>query len=592
MFFMFSVNNIKNKKVFLISIVLALFVSVTGISFFVFSKTMTLNYETIEIRDFYLKNYSNKKFIKTSLKNMDFYNKQNLVSHIQKNFSLFLKTNTELSSFIGEYATLYVEGFETLVNLKKNNVITSEDYGEINKLLADFKFADIINKTNYLTLKYNSNDGVANKKYFEGIIFELAFNYELARDYYLEAIKLNPHDIDYYANLGGVYYKLYNFDKAIGIFENGLNIPNLENRKYKLDEMELLYNLAKTYNTVGDFNKASATYTNLLIDSLEKNNDNYKWLSLYNLSMIEANYGNYNTAIDYLKYALNVATKNKNQLQIASSLNVLSKIQYKYGDYSRGVKNSLKAVKISKQISAMPLMAESSYTTCLNYEYLGKVELAKTYCARAIKINDTIAKTIGRPEYYMQNGNLYSFVGTMRDYNKALQYYEQAYNISNNFNLLILKSAALSGMSEFKNMLNDKDMAFKDLTDSNKIIEDLGIKNKSCFLCQLGFLYWGKNDYNAAIESYKQAITNATTGDNKILISNASSHLASVYSIIDNYGEALKYSELSLNTNKKIYRFDHHYIKYEEAQKNNILQKIEENNNNSKSKQFIKQKNK
>ena len=67
MFFMFSVNNIKNKKVFLISIVLALFVSVTGISFFVFSKTMTLNYETIEIRDFYLKNYSNKKFIKISL---------------------------------------------------------------------------------------------------------------------------------------------------------------------------------------------------------------------------------------------------------------------------------------------------------------------------------------------------------------------------------------------------------------------------------------------------------------------------------------------------------------------------------------------
>ena len=115
----------------------------------------------------------------------------------------------------------------------------------------------------------------------------------------------------------------------------------------------------------------------------------------------------------------------------------------------------------------------------------------------------------------------------------------------------------------------------KDFTQqAEKLEKKLYIENYNCRNCNRATLSWRKNDKKNAIKFFKQAISNGLKTDNNLLVSKSSSNLAALYYNMEDYSKALKYSTLALEMDKKIYRFDHHYIKYQEAYQKNILEKI------------------
>lgn len=567
-------NILKNKKFYIISIlsfVIILILSFGG--YCIYNKTSLKN-EAAKIEEYHLKNYSKKKFIKSALKNSNLYNKDRMKLYVISNFDSFLKSNVDLSTAILDYSILYNETFNVLSSLKKMKGITSRDYSEINSFLGNFQFEAALNKLLYITFRKNSNDILAKKKFLEGMIFELTFNIERAKNLYLEATELNEYEPKFYNYLGNAYYKLYDFNSAIDVFVSGLNISNFGTKKNRIEELDLLFNLARTYNIVKDRGMAFNTYTNLMVNAININNSNYEWLAIYNIASIEAGVGNYDTSMDYLNYALKIATKMRNKEYIAKSLNMLSAIEYKYGDYTNGKRNGLKAIKISKKISNLGLMADSSLNVCLNYEYLGKQDLAKFYCDRAIKINNVVGKTLARPEYYIQNGFIYNFVSLYRNYEKSMANYSEAYRISKEFNLYLYEIRALSGMSQNENDTGKYEEAIKLLRGLIKIEKQLDISKNSCYDCSFGSIYLRKGEADKSINYFKSSILSGLKNGNNLIVSGAASQLANIYYNLGDYVEALKYSTLALSTDKKIYRFDHHYIKYQEGWQETILNNL------------------
>ena len=210
----------------------------------------------------------------------------------------------------------------------------------------------------------------------------------------------------------------------------------------------------------------------------------------------------------------------------------------------------------------------------LNYEYLNKYELAKTYCERSTRINNILGKILNRPEYYLRNGDIYSSVGTLRNYEKSKIDYETALSISKQYNLKLLEISALYGLSEDENMLGNKKLAIDYL---NKAVEEkdiLNVKQNVCDGCLYGFIYWQDKNYNQAIKDYEDGLTKALANDNKLVASSIASHLASINYELKHYKTALKYSSLALEMDKKIYRYDHHYIKYQEGWQKRIMEEI------------------
>ena len=553
----------KSKKFIFIGILtITALILLTSIGICLYKKG-SLQYEINKIQESYLTNYSQNKFIKKTLKNVEIYNKDKITSYIDQNFDKFLTANDDLYTFIIQYTYLYHNSFDVLSNLRSLNAISFKDYRTFKKYLNNLQFQKILDEIQYITMKKTSNDILAKKKYFEGIIAQLNFDYQLAESLFMSSIDYNAFELSYYNALGNVYNSMYRFNNAIDSYEKGLTIANASNSKNKKVELQLLYNLARTYDNMNNYSLALKTYTTLLVNAIDIHNVNYEWLAVYNISELETLNGNYHTAMSYSKYALKLATKLKNNQYIAKTLTLLSEIEYLYGDYSSGKRNSLKAIKYAKKVSDLDLLSASSLNACLNYENLYKVDLAKVYCERAIKINNVVGKELNRPEYYLQNANVYYFSNIFRDYNKSLQNLRVAYDLSNKYDLVLSKILSLKNMTQVNTILENTKDAQENLEEMTSLESYYQIQDNNMTNSLNGFIYIIQEKYKDAIKSYNKVFNYAIDNKDNSLLSTSSTYLSMIYANINNYKEALRYSKIALNTNLKMYRYDNYNISYQ-----------------------------
>lgn len=553
----------KSKKFIFIGILtITALILLTSIGICLYKKG-SLQYEINKIQESYLTNYSQNKFIKKTLKNVEIYNKDKITSYIDQNFDKFLTANDDLYTFIIQYTYLYHNSFDVLSNLRSLNAISFKDYNTFKKYLNNLKFTQILNEMQHITMKKTSNDILAKKKYFEGIIAQLNFDYQLAESLFMSSIDYNAFELSYYNALGNVYNLMYRFNNAIDSYEKGLTIANASNSKNKKVELQLLYNLARTYDNMNNYSLALKTYTTLLVNAIDIHNVNYEWLAVYNISELETLNGNYHTAMSYSKYALKLATKLKNNQYIAKTLTLLSEIEYLYGDYTSGKRNSLKAIKYAKKVSDLNLLSASSLNACLNYENLYKVDLAKVYCERAIKINNVVGKELNRPEYYLQNANVYYFSNIFKNYDKALENLEIAYDLSNKYDLVLSKILLLQNMTQVNTILENTKDAQENLEEMTSLENYYQIQDNNMTNSLNGFIYMIQEKYKDAIKSYNKVFNYAIDNKDNSLLSTSSTYLAMIYANINNYKEALRYSKIALNTNLKMYRYDNYNISYQ-----------------------------
>ena len=553
----------KSKKFIFIGILtITALILLTSIGICLYKKG-SLQYEINKIQESYLTNYSQNKFIKKTLKNVEIYNEDKITSYIDQNFDKFLTANDDLYTFIIQYAYLYHNSFDVLSNLRSLNAISFNDYRTFKKYLNNLQFKQVLDEIQYITMKKTSNDILAKKKYFEGIIAQLNFDYLLAESLFISAIEYNAFELSYYNALGNVYNLMYRFNNAIDSYEKGLTIANASNSKNKKVELQLLYNLARTYDNMNNYSLALKTYTTLLVNAIDIHNVNYEWLAVYNISELETLNGNYHTAMSYSKYALKLATKLKNNQYIAKTLTLLSEIEYLYGDYTSGKRNSLKAIKYAKKVSDLNLLSASSLNACLNYENLYKVDLAKVYCERAIKINNVVGKELNRPEYYLQNANVYYFSNTFRDYNKSLQNLQVAYDLSNKYDLVLSKILSLKNMTQVNTILENTKDAQENLEEMTSLENYYQIQDNNMTNSLNGFIDMIQKKYKDAIKEYNKVFNYSIDNKNNSLLSTSSTYLAMLYANINNYKEALRYSKIALNTNLKMYRYDNYNISYQ-----------------------------
>lgn len=565
----------KNKKklIFITILSALILILLSSISFYFYNKG-SLQYEITKIQESYLNNYSQKKFIKKVLKQVDVYNKDKLIIYINDNFENFLTSNDNLYDFIISYANLYNSTFDLLSTLRSQNIITYKDYKTFKKYLNNLQFTQILNEMKYITVKKSSHDILAEKKYFEGIIAQLNFDYQSSQSLLNESIEYNAFNLSYYDTLGNLYNNMDQFTNAIDIYEKGINVINSSKKSDIKFELQLLYHLANTYNTINNYFMASKIYNNLLVNAINNHNINYEWLAIYNIASLESKNGNYTASISYLKYALKLANKLKNKQYIAKTLNLLSGVQYLYGDYDSGKRNALISIKYAKQVSDLNILSESSLYACLNYENLKQDKLAKIYCDRSININNTVGKVLNRPEYYIQNANVFYLSNTYKNLKSALDNINMASFLSQKYGLLIFQDKSLKIITKINALLNKTEKAIKTLNISIDLEKAFHIENTNLNNSLFGYIYFIQKDYQKAMMYYQKVLDNAVSENNKRLISMSSSYLAMIYYYLDDYKQAINYSSMSLNENKKMYRYDNYNIEYQQNFYNMLLKII------------------
>lgn len=565
----------KSKKNLVSIIVLSFLVLILLISSGIyFYNKGSLQYEINKIQESYLNNYSKKKFIKKVLKQVDTYNEDKLLEHINNNFEKFLTSNEDLYDFIIAYANLYNSTFDLLSDLRSQKVISYNNYKDLKKYLNNLQFDKVLGQIKYVTMKETNNNILAKKKYFEGVIAQLNFDYQLAQSLLNESIQYNTFNLTYYDTLGNLYNNMHKFTDAINTYEKGLNtIYSSKNYNTKL-QLQLLLHLANTYNTINNYFMASKVYNTLLVNAINNHNINYEWLAIYNIASLESKNGNYTTSISYLKYALQLATKLKNKQYIAKTLNLLSGVQYLYGDYDSSKRNALISIKYAKKVSDLNILSESSLYACLNYENLKQDKLAKIYCDRSININNTVGKALNRPEYYIQNTNVFYLSNIYKNLKLALDNINMASYLSQQYGLMIFQDKSLKFITKINALLNKSEQALRALNTSINLEKAFNIQNDNLNNSLFGYIYFMKKDYKTAISYYQDVLDSALKEDNKRLISMSSNYLAMIYYYLDEYQQAINYSSMSLNENAKMYKYDNYNIEYQQNFYNMLLKII------------------
>ena len=554
----------KSKKNLVSIIVLSFLVLILLISSGVyFYNKGSLQYEINKIQESYLNNYSKKKFIKKVLKQVDTYNEDKLLEHINNNFEKFLTSNEDLYDFIIAYANLYNSTFDLLSDLRSQKVISYNNYKDLKKYLNNLQFDKVLGQIKYVTMKETNNNILAKKKYFEGVIAQLNFDYQLAQDLLNESIEYNTFNLTYYDTLGNLYNNMHKFTDAINTYEKGTKL-----------QLQLLLHLANTYNTINNYFMASKVYNTLLVNAINNHNINYEWLAIYNIASLESKNGNYTTSISYLKYALQLATKLKNKQYIAKTLNLLSGVQYLYGDYDSSKRNALISIKYAKKVSDLNILSESSLYACLNYENLKQDKLAKIYCDRSININNTVGKALNRPEYYIQNTNVFYLSNTYKNLKLALDNINMASYLSQQYGLMIFQDKSLKFITKINALLNKSEQALRALNTSIDLEKAFNIQNDNLNNSLFGYIYFMKKDYKTAISYYQDVLDSALKEDNKRLISMSSNYLAMIYYYLDEYQQAINYTSMSLNENAKMYKYDNYNIEYQQNFYNMLLKII------------------
>lgn len=218
-----------------------------------------------------------------------------------------------------------------------------------------------------------------------------------ARDLF-ESLGNKKNIFDNLNNIGVVYLKLKNYEKALDIF---LELDASET--LEPETISIPVNLGFIYYELGEYDKAEKQLSRVLNFEGPKYDQRALGLSTFKLGEIHRERMEYDMAIDFFEQSMAVFDKMDNELQKVQSLNGIALTYLKANNLDRALINAKKGLAIANSYNAIPQRNNSAETLYKIYDRQGNTEMAlkyhkllKTYSDSML--NDEISKEVGRLE--------------------------------------------------------------------------------------------------------------------------------------------------------------------------------------------------
>jgi tetratricopeptide (TPR) repeat protein len=505
-----------------------------------------------------------------------------LADYVIANIDLFLANSISFDETVRQNICAIREATKIIQEFKKSEVLNKKRADRILFKLKHYNFTQVKRELEVLAFEKDDVKLVAEKQYLTGLINEIIFNNIDAIANYKKAINLSSKNAKYYNRLAMLYYKSNNLLKAKTLLETSLGLTQ-DNLKDNKQRIKTLYNLAEVYTKEGKSDKAVNYYNKayfLARSNCGYGNKMYMWLSVVELGNISFQKGEYLEAIRFYQTAYKLSNKLWVRKLKAYSLLKLANANYHYGNYDQGLKYSKRALLISKKIYDVELQALAEYNVCLSLEYLNEKDKAKIYCEASVDNMNKLIGLITTPEFLIKLGDMTSFAASIRDYRKALENYQKAYDLIKKNNFEYQQILLLTKLGTAHRNLGNTQEAFKYFQMSDKLNARLRFdKPTTCNECNRAFAYTIIKENKNAIKSYIKAIEFALEDGNKATLSSLYGNLGLTYQKLGNTDKALEYLRKAIDINQQIYKNNHHYIRWSEDMYKMILkeEKVKEN---------------
>ena len=313
----------------------------------------------------------------------------------------------------------------------------------------------------------------------------------------------NSHkkDISYcFENIGVCYYKLDNYDDAIGCFIKALDLhKELGNRE---SMASMLNNIGLNYKMLGNYDKAIEYYSQTLLIDEESGNAEDMAKTINNIGMVYRTWGKYDKAIEYLEKSLLLKKGLNDQTGISSSLNNMGLVYSEWGKYDQ-------AILIFRESFVMEetLKNDSEAAKRLNnlgrvYFYMEQYDTAMLYFEKCLAIHE---RDNNRNQIALVYNNIGKVYLSKQQYKNADFFLTSALKIFNELGREGEKSTVLANLSNINQALGHSEKALQLLDSSTMIAEKLNLRKQ----IQHNYLYFSEiygelKDFEKSLQYYKK----------------------------------------------------------------------------------------
>ena len=250
-----------------------------------------------------------------------------------------------------------------------------------------------------LSVEKDFPDFIAKSNKMLGLAFFYMGDYKSATTHYFEALKFYETASDTSGiltlcnNLGAVYDRLHDFDKALKYYFKAQELFNRQSlaTKNPFPLASLQNNIANIYQTKGDFPSALQYYEKSLALARETKNKRVEGIALNNIGKLYlSDLKQPAKAIDYLLKGLAVREENGDKGEVAKSLIILSSYCFQQKKYQEGKQYAERALAIGKEISSLEVQMYGYESLSENEEGLGRLRESLDAHKKFKTINDSI----------------------------------------------------------------------------------------------------------------------------------------------------------------------------------------------------------
>ena len=294
------------------------------------------------------------------------------------------------------------------------------DYGEVNRLLAEFrdKHADL-------------RQDLAKVDYLQGQTYELQLNYPEAERYYKKAAAIedeNPLYLDAHATM---LWKMGRYDEAEPLYRRALAIGEKAIGPHHPEVGTRLNNLANLLHDQGNYRDAEPLFRRAIAIDEKALGPNHPSVAtdLNNLASLLHDQGNYKEAEPLYRRALAIDEKalGSNHPGVATDLNNLASLLYTQGNYRDAEPLLRRAIAINEKVLGPnhPLVATNLNNLAELLRTQGNYDKAEPLHRRAIVIRE---KTLGpeHPDVAQSLNNLASLLYAQGNYRDAEPLFRRA----------------------------------------------------------------------------------------------------------------------------------------------------------------------
>lgn len=428
---------------------------------------------------------------------------RNQNSPIQTFILIFLFTtgviraqNYRIDSLKNELA-LYPKKDTTRVNLL-NNLAFSYFSSDLAKSL------EYLNESETLADDVRYKKGKARSIYIRGITEAIQSNFDLALVRYNQAMKIY-HNIGFKKGIANCY-------NAMGITHKNKGEPGIAVDYYKKAikiEEEIgsdnlsasLLNLGTTYEVLGDFDEAIFYLKKALSIAIKNKNDQRTAYSLNNLGILYQKQGNYPLALKHFNESLYIDEKIGDSLGIANHLSNIGQIYQIQGYYDKAMSSYEQALRIYEQTNGKQGVSSVLNDIGVIHQKNGDYENALNSYEKALRISKEIGAKSITPFILVNMGEVYL---TLKEYGLSKQFYTEAKNVGLEIEDKEIQCEAYIGIAKTYVQQSEYQIALSNILKAKKISEETGFLEHQRLASELlSKIYRATGNYKDALDSHE-----------------------------------------------------------------------------------------